>query len=137
MVTGHQSTLYFSPNEIVIAAHENKGSQPVTHIIRQTFPGANANPVIESEDQLPGSANFFSGRDPSKWQTNVSTYGSVIYHDLYSGIDLRYTGTDGTLKREYIAPGTSPATIRLHYEGIDSLIVDISGSLSSLPVTVP
>ncbi len=51
IATGHQSTLYFTPDEIVIAARENSISQPVTHVIRQTFPGANANPVVEAEDQ--------------------------------------------------------------------------------------
>ncbi len=54
----------------------------------------------------------------------------MIYHDLYSGIDLQYSGNYGTLKREFVvSPGASPAAIRLHYEGIDSLIVDESGSL--------
>ena len=130
MVTGRESTLYFTRNEVMIAARENIGSQPVTHIIRQTFLDANANPVIEAEDLLHGSANFFSGSDPSKWRTNVPTYGSVIYHDLYPGIDLRYKGTDGTLKREFVvAPGTNPSAIRLRYEGIDSLTVDDIGSL--------
>jgi hypothetical protein len=129
-VNGHRSTLYFTPDMVVITAHEGTKNQPVTHIIRQTFPGSAASPVIESADQLPGGANFFIGNDPSRWRSNVPMFGSVVYHDLYPGIDLYYRGTEGILKREFIvAPGADPAALRLHYEGIDAMTVDESGAL--------
>jgi hypothetical protein len=129
-VAGYRSTLYFTPGAVVIAAREGEGDEAVTHVIRQSFSGSEASPVIEGADQLPGVANYFIGNDPSKWQTNVPTYGSVVYRGLYPGIDLRYTGTEGVLKREFVvAPGADPAAIRLHYEGIDAMSVDDAGAL--------
>jgi hypothetical protein len=60
----------------------------------------------------------------------VPTYGSVVYRNLYPGIDLRYKGTEGVLKREFVvAPRADPAAIRLHYEGTDAMKVDDAGAL--------
>jgi hypothetical protein len=130
VVTGPRSTLFFTSDEIVIAAVEGTGNESVSHIIWQTFPGASPNPMIAGTDPLAGTANFFIGNDPSQWQTGVLTYGAVEYHDLFPGIDLRYKGTEGTLKREFVvAPGADPAMIRLQYDGVDSIAVDETGSL--------
>jgi hypothetical protein len=127
-VTGRGSTLYFTSNAVVITARE--GDKSVVHVIRQTFPGSAESPVIEGEDLLPGVANYFTGNDPSRWQSNVPTYGSVLYRNLYPGIDLRYKGTEGILKREFVvAPGADPAVLRLHYEGVDGISVDDDGAL--------
>jgi len=130
MVAGPQSTLFFTHDEIVITAREGVDDQPVEHIIRQTFPGSAESPVIEGADLLPGVANYFTGNDPSRWQSNVPTYGSVLYRNLYPGIDLRYKGTEGILKREFVVePGADPAALRLHYNGIDTMTVDDAGAL--------
>ena len=60
----------------------------------------------------------------------MPTYGSIQYRNLYPGIDLRYKGTEGILKREFIvAPGADPAAIQLHYDGIDTMNVDDTGAL--------
>jgi hypothetical protein len=129
-VTGHQSTLFFTPDAVVISAREGTGNQSVEHVICQTFPGSADGPVIEGADPLPGTANYFTGNDPSLWQTNVPTYGSIVYRDLYPGIDLRYKGTDGILKREFVvAPGADPSALRLRYEGVDTVAVDETGAL--------
>jgi hypothetical protein len=129
-VTGHRSSLFFTQNEIVITAVEKNGNNSVSPVIRQTFPGSAENPVIAGSDVQPGVANYFIGNDPSRWHANVPTYGSVLYRDLYPGIDLRYTGTEGILKREFIlSPGADPGKIRLHYEGVDAMTVDKAGAL--------
>jgi large repetitive protein len=129
-VTGPQSALFFTKNEIVITAVEKNGNDSISHIVRQTFPGSADSPAIEGADLLPRVANYFLGNDPSWWQTNVSTYGSVVYHNLYPDIDLCYKGTEGVLKREFVvAPGADPAAIRLHYEGIDAMRLDDAGAL--------
>jgi PKD repeat protein len=130
VVTGPASQLFFTPDSILITTDEKAGNDTITHVIRQTFPGASADPVISGENQLSGTANFFIGNDSSKWRSNITTYGSVVYQDLYPGIDLRYNGTTGTLKREFVvAPGADPSVIRLHYDGADSIALGSQGSL--------
>jgi hypothetical protein len=39
--------------------------------------GANPNPEVVGENELPGKSNYFLGNDPSKWRTNVPTYAKV------------------------------------------------------------
>jgi len=114
----------------MITTKEWTGNNTITHVIEQTFPGALANPVITGENPLTGTANFFVGSDLSKWYTNITTCGSIVYQNLYPGIDLRYNGTTGTLKREFVvAPGANPSVINLHYDGADRINLGDHGEL--------
>nr|WP_320161453.1 PKD domain-containing protein [uncultured Methanoregula sp.] len=130
-VRGSGSTLYFTPGEVIVDNVKNSGLNGTAGPIRQSFPGANPHPTITGVDELPGKVNYLIGSDPSGWRSNISTYGSVIYHDLYPGIDLRYFGNEGYLKREFhIAPGADPGRIAFRYDGITGIIVDGDGSLN-------
>jgi uncharacterized repeat protein (TIGR01451 family) len=92
------------------------------------FLGANASPLIEMADPLPGRINRISG---SSRRTDIPTYGALVYRELYPGIDLRYEGTSGHLKGTYtLAPGADPALIRWRYS-------DGSASLSAEIVATP
>ncbi len=95
------------------------------------FEGANPNTTVEGTMQLLGVANFFIGNDPSRWHTDVPTYASVIYRNLYAGVDLQYTGNTGLLKGTYtLAAGTILNTIRWRYAGATSVSLDpITGDL--------
>jgi RHS repeat-associated protein len=96
--------------------------------IHLAFTGANPDVTLDGGHPLPGVANFFIGSDPSQWHTNVPTHESVVYHDLYPGIDLEYIGRAGTLKGTYtIMAGIDPAVIRWGYVGAESLRIDPSG----------
>ncbi len=130
-VKGSGSTLYFTPGEVIIDNVKNSGINGSSGLIRQSFPGANPAPVISGIDELPGKVNYFLGRDPSGWRSDLPTYGSVMYYNLYPGIDLRYFGNEGYLKREfYIAPGVDPGRIAFRYDGITGIAVDSDGSLN-------
>jgi hypothetical protein len=95
--------------------------------IHLAFLGANPNSSLSGADQLPGIANFFIGSDPAQWHTDVPTYTSVLYHDLYPGVDLSYTGHAGLLKGTYtLAAGVDPARIRWQYTGVDRVAFDSS-----------
>ena len=55
---------------------------------------------------------------------------SIIYRDLYPGVDLVYRAEGRNLKSEYIvAPEADPGRIRIRYEGASGLSVDQDGSL--------
>ncbi len=88
------------------------------------FLNANAHThVIGQEKMLPYN-NYFIGRDSRHWATHVAKFHSVLYQELYSGIDLLLTQEDAHLKYEFtIAPHTSPQQIQLEYEGIQNLFV--------------
>lgn len=99
-------------------------------IVRIRFDGAAAAPAISPADRLPGTANYLTGADQRTWRTNLPTYGSIVYQQLYAGIDLRYGGADGHLKGSYsVAPGSDPAAIRWRYEGARDVRIDAAGNL--------
>ncbi|MCJ7443472.1 MAG: SBBP repeat-containing protein, partial [Methanotrichaceae archaeon] len=125
MVKTSSATIYFTSSEILFALP----SENNTSIVRMSFEGANPGQLV-SEEPLPGKANFFIGNNSSKWVTEIPTYGSVKYENLYPGVDLVFKGIDGNLKHEMVLkPGADPAKIVLAYSGQDNLSLAEDGSV--------
>jgi hypothetical protein len=119
--SGGQS-LWFTADGMAMALPETT--------LRLEFLGANPSARLEGGDKLPGIVNYFIGNDPSRWRTNIPTYGRITYRDLWPGVDLTYQGRPGALKSTFtIAPGADPAQIRLVYPDAHSLVVDGQGNL--------
>jgi hypothetical protein len=115
---GRFGALTFSSNEVMLATAANT-------VLRAQFQGANPAAHISGRDPLPGVVNFYAGSDPARWRSNLPTYGALVYHELYTGIDLAYNGHEGSLKGTYtIAPGNDPDQIRWHYNGADDVALD-------------
>ena len=110
--------LFFTPNAVVLSLHE----QP---IVRMQFEGANAAPEVVGGERLPGVVNVLHGSDPAAWRTGIPTYASIVYRQLYPGIDLRYDGSNGQLKgTNTVAPGADPSRMRWRYMGVNDMRVD-------------
>lgn len=122
--------LFFTPNEVVLTLPA-RAEKFARQAVRLHFEGANATPEIIGVEPLPGRVNYFSGNDPTHWQTDLPTYAGVVYRQLYKGIDLRFDGTSRSLKGTYtLTPGADPGAIRWRYEGAAGLQVDeASGNL--------
>ncbi len=102
-----------------------------TDVVRMELVGASTDPRVEGADQLPGRANYFTGKDPSKWRTGVPTYARVKYTGVYPGVDLVYYGNQRQLEYDFLlAPGADPKPVRLHFEGVDQLRIEGDGSLA-------
>jgi Beta-propeller repeat len=92
--------------------------------LQLTWEGANPQASVTGADRLPGLYHAYVGK-PTQWRSNIPTYGAVLYHGLYPGIDLRYDGQDGTLKGTYtVAPSINPALIRWRYAGAQAVTLD-------------
>ena len=99
-------------------------------LVRMQFIGANPEPSVTGLEELPGKANYFIGRDPTKWRTNVPTYARVEYRDIYPGVNLVYFGDQRQLEYDFVVrPGASPEAITLGFQGADKLEVDAQGDL--------
>src|SRR5882672_9069116 len=53
-------------------------AQEKSFALRMSLVGATRDPQVSGLDELPGKANYFVGRDRSKWHTNVPTYAKEI-----------------------------------------------------------
>jgi hypothetical protein len=103
--------------------------------------GASPQPAVEGLEPLEARSNYFIGRDPSNWRTNVPHYAKVRYRGLYPGIDLVYYRHDSRgygsepgkqPQLEYdliIAPGADPGVVRLAVDGAQAAVVDARGDL--------
>ena len=98
--------------------------------LRMSLVGAARTPVVSGLEEQAGKANYFIGRDPSKWRTNVPTHARVHYRDVYPGIDLVYYGNQRQLEYDFVVvPGADPKRIALRFQGADKLEIDSQGDL--------
>ena len=103
---------------------------PATAIVKMKLLGANANPSLRGEAELPGKSNYFSGKDTTQWQTNIPTYARVKYEAVYDGIDLVYYGNQQQLEYDFVVqPGAHPETIRFGFEGVEKVTLNAAGEL--------
>ncbi len=78
---------------------------------------------------LSAVINYYLG-DSGQWVTNVPTYSTVLYEELYDNIDLSIWGKRSSLKYEFhVSPGADYSQIQVSYEGIEGLSIDADGSL--------
>src|SRR5262245_51824996 len=57
-------------------------------VVRLTFEGSRvADPRGEGPE--PAQFSFFKGRDPSTWRAGVPTYRTIVYRDLYDGVEVQ------------------------------------------------
>src|SRR5215207_8295742 len=104
--------------------------RPPRSIVRMQLEGANPAPLIEGLDQLPAISNYFAGSDPAAWRTNVPSYASVRYTQVYPGIDMVYYGDQRKLEYDFVvAPGSNPDIIQITFAGIQDFEINRMGDL--------
>ena len=130
-VQGSRTNVYFTSEGVTYQLSGAKGKRDWA--IKLNFEGANdVSPVGRSRTEA--TINYFKG-SREDW-TNSSTYSSLVYRDLWDGIDLVYKGTASEIKYSFIVhPEADPSDIKLSYEGADSVKLNRSGDIKvSTPV---
>jgi Beta-propeller repeat len=150
-VQGRDTTLYFTADGMTLVKteerHERDDSKfrlekvslrqgipqtqdPVSRwVVKLDFVGANPNPKIEAADPTPAVVSYFKG-PKENWKAGLSTYGSIVYSDLWPGIDLVYSGTADRLKYTFLVkPGADPDQVRLAYRGARDVRLNDAGQL--------
>src|SRR5712672_1576210 len=124
-------SLYLTAGEaVLVLAKPDAKAQEKSVALRMSLVGAARKPHITGLDELPGKANYFIGKDRSKWRANVPTYAKVQYRNVYPGVDLVYYGNQRQLEYDFVvAPGADPKRIALGFKGADKLEIDAKGDL--------
>ncbi|HTR38268.1 MAG TPA: SBBP repeat-containing protein [Bryobacteraceae bacterium] len=123
---GSGYTLFLTQDSAVFSLHGKKTNAA----LRMKVLGANPHAAVAGTDGLPGKSNYFVGNDPRQWRTNVPTYASVKYTEVYPGIDLVYHGNQRLLEYDFmVAPGADPRAIELRFHGAKRLTVNPDGAL--------
>lgn len=122
-------TLFLSSNEAALSfAAASPGARAA--VLRMNLVGARSGAVPVATSELPGKVNYLLGNDPSRWLTDIPTYGKATYREVYPGIDVVYYGTRGQLEYDFVVrPGASPQSIALRFDGAKRIDIDAKGDL--------
>ncbi|OXM14414.1 SBBP repeat-containing protein [Paenibacillus herberti] len=146
MLRDFDSTFYFTPSYMAMTFSRRIGPQnkdtslqdPLPKAsgkreswgLRMHFAGARPDVRPEGSDHQAAVTHYYRGNDPSKWITDVPTFGKVIYTGLYPGIDLVFYKKEGLLEFDFIvSPGADATTIVLEFEGADRIELEEDGHL--------
>jgi hypothetical protein len=138
LTRGEGYTLYLTDQEAVFSlsgAPSEPGAlgsspTPPGAALRMGLVGADSGLELVGRDPLAGVVSYFKGSDPEEWHTAVPTYTRVRYREMYSGIDLVFSGTRNALEYDFVlAPGADPAAIGMRFEGAEDLSIDPEGDL--------
>jgi hypothetical protein len=117
--------LFPTSSDAVLDAGPSKESTLRMKLLR-----SNSRASIEGTDPLPGKSNYFIGKNPKNWRSNVTDYAKVRYRNVYRGVDLVYYGNGSRLEYDFVlAAGADPRAIALTFPGARSVSVDQEGDL--------
>lgn len=135
---GEGYSLFLTDKEAVLALRKTQKNHDAgrnaetskVDVVRMQLEGADRGLRISGENRLPGTVNYFTGKDSKNWRSNVPTYAKVKYAGVYPGVDLIYYGNQRQLEYDFaVAPGADPGSIRLHFDGAKKSKVDADGNL--------
>src|SRR5438045_901909 len=100
LARGQGYSLYLTSGEAVLVLSKKRDAQASAKSValRMNLVGAARTPAVSGTDELPGKVNYFIGKDPAKWRTQVPTFAKVQYQNVYPGIDLVYYGNQRQLE---------------------------------------
>ena len=120
---GPGQSIYFSNNGLTFSFASPRWT------VKLDFVGANPSVRPVAEDVTPAVVSHFKGAKNS-WRTGLKTYRTIVYRNLWPGIDAVYTGHADALKYTFtVHPGANPALIKLRYRGVSGLRLSDAGGL--------
>ena len=122
-------SLFLTSNEAVLSLRETSGRSAATGktgalpvptaakeksaVLRMKLIGANAAAEVVGQEELPGKSNYFIGKDPSRWRTNVPQYAKVRYQNVYPSIRAWTSFTTATNGNWSMTSWCNPGLIRV------------------------
>jgi len=100
------------------------------HVVNMRFLGAGTGARARGAMELPGTFNYFIGKDRSRWAANVHRYGGAEVRNIYPGIDaVLYADGESPRYDLVVAPGADPAAVRIAYDGAEGIRIEPDGDL--------
>lgn len=122
-VRGAGAAIAVTDRELVVAG--GPGAEPA----RIRFAGQGPRRVV-GFDALQARANYFLGKDPKGWRTNVPCFSRVLFEEVFPGIDAEFYGREGRLEFDFrVRAGADPSRIRIAYRGGRGLVLDDAGGI--------
>jgi uncharacterized protein (TIGR03437 family) len=108
----------------------NRATSSNTATLELSFNGTSRASVPVGKGKLRGKANYFIGNDPKKWIKGVPLYGSVLYPDVYEGVDFLFQNNNGRLGyRIELDRGEAVRKIALRFSGHNGIRLNSEGEI--------
>lgn len=106
-------------HENISEATGTPDNEPISgHYFRINLIGSNTSAPALGQERMSGYYNYFLSSNSTKWVSGAGAFASILYKEVYIGIDLRVSSVGNNLKYDFIVhPGADPNQIRLEYEG--------------------
>lgn len=104
--------------------HEQTRTEDVIvpfHAVKVKFEAAQK-PVLQGKQTLKTYHNYYLGKNPDKWKSQVPLHREILYKNIYPNIDWKIDIASQSLKNEWIVhPGADANQISLQYSGHEGL----------------
>ncbi len=82
------------------------------------------------EEKTSIKISSFKGNDPKKWRTNISSFNTIEFGEIYEGVNLKLQATGNNVEKIfYIQPNTNPDVIKINIESAENVTVNTRGEL--------
>ncbi len=130
LTRGSGYSLFLTPVEAVFVLSPERERIESARVLRVQLLDSNHAAAAVGVNQSENRVNYFVGKNPAGWRTNVPTYNRVRYPEVYPGVDLVYYGNQRQLEYDFIvAPGSDPRAVKLKFAGADKVAVNEAGDL--------
>jgi gliding motility-associated-like protein len=97
------------PSDTTPAQYEN---------IEVKFINPSGKMFFSEENQLQSKTNYLIGNEKEKWITDIPNFQTLVYNNIYQGIDLKYYSEHNELKYDLIVqPDGDIEDIKLEFNG--------------------
>jgi hypothetical protein len=91
----------------------------------------NTNPIsIKPQNPSTAKINYFKGNNPKQWISNIPTFHSISYGEIYPNIELQLKAYSKNIEKLFfIKPHAQIENIKIKVEGIKDLKINEKGQL--------
>ena len=119
-------TLWLTKEGLVFDAFQKEGRQASELV----FLNANKNAEVAACESTEHRVNYFTGNDPSQWQTDIPTSKAVLYKNIYKNVDPKVYGIERQIEYDWVVrTGGKPEDIRFEYRDVERTRIDGKGNL--------
>src|SRR5579885_248197 len=84
LARSHGLRLFLTPSQAVLTVPRGRSAdRSADLVVPMEFVGASPAVRMVGEQSLPGKVNYFVGRDPKRWRTDIPTFAQVRYRAIY------------------------------------------------------
>ena len=118
---GSGAILFFYPDHIAIRPTK---SNP----IELKLNSSSAKTSLIGSGVIAGEVNYFHGNNPLQWKSQIPSYSSITYRNLYAHVDMVIYGKNGQLESDFVvAPHGDLRNIRINAQ--NPLAIGSSGEV--------